>query len=158
MIPAQLSVYHLWICEDLWLLVLHQSTNRRRPGGRAQRFPRLPVWLTFSLLQRSARHCITDAPASPPETVEKSGREERRRENTGARRNADYLKCLALVLPLSLLERWKLERWKKPAEGRGKEGFLKKGGFVGKRCPTPLFSVCLGFTSHLSLPGLWIMG
>lgn len=63
--PTTAFSAHLWICEHLWLLVLHQLSNQHWLGGREQQFPRLPVWLTSSLLQRSARQCITDAPASP---------------------------------------------------------------------------------------------
>lgn len=70
----------LW---GLWLLVLQSAApiSVSLAGGRAQRFPRLPVWLTSNLLQRSARQCITDAPASP-QRLWRNLEERRDREKT----------------------------------------------------------------------------
>lgn len=66
--------------------------------------------------------------------IGKSGETERKHRS---KRNANCLKSFAVFFLIALLERWKLECWKKPAEGS--ERIPEEGGFVGKRTPHSTF-------------------
>lgn len=157
MIPPQLSAP---ICRsarrtcDFWF----SDWRPIRVGqGAGSAVPWVTLWLTSSLLQRSARQCITDAPASPPEPVEKSGREERRRENRGAR---EMLIIWSPSLFPSCSLCWKDESWssgRSRLTGEERKDSSTRGRFVGKRSRMLLFCV-LALVSHLSLPALWNMG
>lgn len=92
----------------------------------------------------------------PPEPVEKSGREERRKENRA--REMIIIWSPSLFPSCSLC--WKDESWssgRSRLKGEERKDSSTRGRFVGKRSRMLLFCV-LALVSHLSLPALWNMG